>query len=292
MSYLVSLLNHGALIGSAAAVQGLLVNRLGLAIAAIPAFVGLGAYLVVAGAVGPAQVVLVLACASVLGLLMVWLASRLRRDLYLLATLALIECLAAGFGSAKSLGAREGLLLRDGFIAPTGFSGDFETAAIPWCLGCLAVVLAWDRLLLSRAVGIAVDRLRESPESAGRWFPAGRIRTAVVAQAFILALAVGVIYAGYEEHVNPGIFSLSTALLVLAFSVVAGRTPELAALAAVLYWLLPFTLSRWTLIEGRTAAEVVRIAFGGLLVVCVFVPHAVKARRQSMLERACLSSKN
>lgn len=290
MTYLISLLNHGALVGAAAALQGLLVNRLGLAVAAIPGFVGLGAYLMVAREVGEAQTAFVLASALLLAILMVWLSSRLRRDLYLLATLAMLECLGAMFGTSTSFGAREGLLVASSFIVPAGFSEDIEVAALAWCLSSLAIVLLWNRVLLSLPVGVAIDRIRETPETAGRWFPASTLQAAVVAQAFVLAMVVGAVYAAYAEHVSPSVFSLDGALLVLAFTVIAGRVPELAAAAAVLYSLLPFALTKWAPLDGRAAAEMVRVLFGALLIAAVLVPVLLKERRRSKLVRTCSTS--
>src|SRR5438132_1389702 len=109
MSYFFSLLNEAALYGSLAALQALLLNRVGLAFAAIPVFVGLGAYAVAAGPTDGSVTAQLVVIAIVLALGMALLANRLRRDHYLLATLATLECLGAWVGMSGTLGGREGL---------------------------------------------------------------------------------------------------------------------------------------------------------------------------------------
>src|SRR5438477_215581 len=160
MSYFLSLLNEAAVYGSLAALQALLLNRLGLAFAAIPAFVGLGAYALAARVLG-------------------------------------------GFASAQ-------------FVV------------------------------------IAVG----------------------------LAGAIGVLYLCYHGRVSPSIFSLESALLVLAFTVMASRWPELAALAALLYGVLPYFLTKVFPLSQQGAADVIRICWGGLLITAVLLPHMLRNRQR------------
>src|SRR5437879_5982853 len=107
MSYVISLLNAAAIYGALAALQALLLNRLGLAFAAMPAFLGLGAYTVAAYTHSPGVAAAVLGSAALSGVGMALLANPLRKDHYLLATLAILECLGAVFGSSRALGGRE-----------------------------------------------------------------------------------------------------------------------------------------------------------------------------------------
>jgi hypothetical protein len=274
VNYFISLANEAAVFGALAAVQALLLNRLGLAFAAVPAFAGLAAYAAAAGPAGDGAAVLAAAAGLAVG--MILLANRLLRDHYLLATLAALECLGVWVGTSRALGEREGL------AAPAGWDvggPGFEARMLPLTFGGLAVVLLAVRGVLGSAAGAAVDRLREHPEAADRWCPAGRVRGFVVGLAVVLAAGTGVVYLRYHGRVSPGIFSLESALLVLAFTVMAGRRPELAAAAALLYGVLPFLLTKAAPVSHRGAADLIRICWGVLLVAAVVVPHRLRTRR-------------
>lgn len=276
MNYFLSLLNEAAVYGALAALQALLLNRLGLAFAAVPAFAGLGAYAVAASAFGDATTTQVVAVTIGLTVGMTLLANRLRRDHYLLATLAALECLGAWVGTSTTLGEREGL------PAPAGWAvggPGFETMMLPLTLGCLAVVLLAIHGILGSAAGVAVDRIREHPEAAVRWCPAGRVRGVVVGVVAVLAGATGVLYLRYHGRVSPTIFSLESALLVLAFTVMAARWPAVAALAALLYGVLPFLLTKTFPLSRQGAADLIRICWGGLLIAAVVVPYRLRNRR-------------
>lgn len=274
MRYALSLFNYGALWGSIAVIQGLLLNRLGLAIAAVPAFVGLGAYAFASARFGFVNWLLFALLALGLAVLMAWLANRLRLDYYLLATLSILECLGGGIGLSLLLGGREGLMMESTLFD----TADPEVAMFPWSMACVLFVLLWVRSLLRAPLGIAIDRMRENPATSVRWFPAKRLRSAVVAQALLLAFGIGHLLVYYQGHVSPKVFSLSTALLILAFSVISGRYPEIASGVAILYWVLPFALAHSEIASGREAAEVVRIIWGLILVGVVSAP--VIARRR------------
>lgn len=277
MNYFFSLLNEAAVYGSLAALQALLLNRLGLAFAAIPAFVGLGAYALAAAAAGGFAAAQFVVIAVALAIGMALLANRLRRDHYLLATLATLECLGAWVGMSSALGGREGLPL-----PPTWSVGGpgFEARMLVWTLGTIAFVILTIRLILGSAAGAAIDRIREHPEAAARWCPVQKVRGVVVAVAVVLASVIGVLYLGYHGRVSPGIFSLESALLVLAFTVMAWRWPELAALAALLYGVLPYLLTKVFPLSQQGAADLIRICWGGLLIAAVLLPHLLRNRQR------------
>jgi ABC-type branched-subunit amino acid transport system permease subunit len=272
LSYALSLLNAAAIYGSLAALQVLLVNRLGLAFAALPAFLGLGAYAIAVADQGSSILAAVVIGAVVTGTAMVALANRLRRDYYLLATLALLECLSALFGTSAPLGGREGLAAPQGW--PVG-GGGFELRMLPRMLAALLGVAVLVRALLNAPVGAAIDRIREHPETASRWFRAARIRGLVVAFALIAAWLMGGLYLAYYGRISPTVFSLDAAILVLVFTVIGGRHPELGAAAALLYWSLPFVLTAILPITQIVAAEFVRIMWGLLVVtmICLSRPR-------------------
>lgn len=277
MNYFYSLLNAAAIYGSLAALQVLLLNRMGLAFAAIPLFAGIGAYALAAWSLGVSASAgfLLLAFLSAVG--MAVLSNRLREDHYLLATLATLECLGAIVGLSEPLGGREGLPLPAGWTV--GGRG-FETSMLFWTLGTLTIICVAIRIVLSLDIGAAIDRLRENAKVAERYLPATSVRSVVVSACVVTATAVGLLYLAYHGRVSPTIFSLDFALLVLAFTVMAGRLPELAALAALLYWVFPYWLTKVFPLSQQGAADVVRFCWGALLIAAVLTPSLLHTYRQ------------
>jgi|CXWL01.1.fsa_nt_gi ABC-type branched-subunit amino acid transport system permease subunit len=276
MSYFLSLLNAAAIFGGLAALQALLLNRLGLAFAGMPAFLGLGAYAVVMSQQGPAAPALLVGVAAFAGVGLTSLSGSLRKDHYLLATLATLECLAAIFGTPGRLGGREGLATP---AAWTVGGRGFEESMLPWTLSAFFAVIAGSRFLLGTAAGVAVDRIREHPQTAGRWFPDQVIRHTVVAGCLLAATAMGVLYALYYGRVGPNVFSLESAILVLIFTVLGGRSPEVAALSALAYWSLPYFLTMLLPLSERGAADFLRVTWGGLVVATIYFSHRPRVRQ-------------
>ncbi len=278
MTYFLSLLNQGALFGTLAAIQVLLLNRLGLAFAAIPAFAGIGAYLLVVTPVNPFFALFFLLTGGGLTLLMAHLGSRLRHDFYLLATLAVLECLGGIIGAIPSLGGREGLSFLDGnYVGGPGY----ELEMIWWSMGLFLMTLFILRWLLQSPLGLAIDRIEEHPESAVRWFPANRFRFLLIITCCSLGLISGLVYGYYHGHIGPQVFSIDKAILVLMFSIMAMRWPELAGLAALLYWVLPFFITE--LIGGSTGkvGEIIRLIWGSMLICSIFWPSYLKERNKA-----------
>jgi ABC-type branched-subunit amino acid transport system permease subunit len=277
MNYFLSLVNEAAIFGALAALQVLLLNRLGLAFAAIPVFAGLAAYAVAAWSISPTLPIALLLVAAALAVGMSILSNSLQRDLYLLATLAAIECVGGAVGISTTLGGREGLPL-----PPTWSVGGpgFETITLLWTVGSLLALTLIIRLTLHLCTGVAIDRLREQPRQCVRWFPVAIFRWFVVGLSVALAGEIGVVYLAYHGRVGPGVFSLDFALLVLAFSVMAGRWPELAAPAAMLYWILPYGMTKLFPLSQQGAADLIRICWGCLLIGAVLVPQLLRERRR------------
>lgn len=281
MNYLLSLLNLAALFGALAALQALLLNRLGLAFAAMTAFLGLGAYGVATYQIGPGVSILFFASAMLLAWVMAHLAYRLRGDYFLLATLAVLECLGAVVSATPGLGGREGLPL-----APAAELGGshFELRMLLPTAGALSVVVAVCAFVLSSAAGVAIDRFREHQETAARWFPVRRLLLFSVLLAAFLGLAVGAVYITYVGRVTPRVFSIDLAILVLMFTVLAGKRPALAALGALLYWVLPYWASSLLPLSRQGAADGVRMLWGLLVILAVLIPGAIERRRLARLE--------
>lgn len=277
MTYFYSLVNLAAIYGSLAALQVLLLNRVGLAFAAIPVFAGLGAYILAAWAIGAPVSVGLFAFAILLAVVISLLANYLPRDHYLLCTLAALECLGAAVGMSETLGGREGLPIPDAWSV--GGRG-FEASMLIWTLGTLVLITVGIRLLLNSAAGAAIDRLRENPEAAPQFFPARSFRVITVGGCVLIAMVIGVLYLTYNGRVSPTIFSLDFALLVLAFTVMAYRFPEFAGLAALLYWILPYVLTKMLPLSQQGAADLIRFIWGTLLVVAVLLPQILRTRRK------------
>lgn len=277
MSYFFSILNTAAIYGCLAALQVVLLKRMGLAFAAIPVFAGLGAYAVATLDVSIFLAVLLLMSATVAALAFGQVSNHLPKDLYLLGTLAAIEVCGAAIGASKILGGREGL------PAPAQWEiggRGFETQMLKWNLLSLVLVVGLVRWVLSSSAGIAIDRLNENPRTAKRWFPAYRFQSLTIVICCSLAMIIGGLYLAYNGRVAPTIFSLDFAILVLSFSIMAWRLPELAVFAAALYWVLPYLMTKQFSMNQQAASEFIRIAWGALVVTAIIVPNYVLEIRQ------------
>lgn len=271
MSYVISLINTAAVFGACAALQAVLLNRLGLAFAAVPAFLGLGCYLS-ATRDDPALSLGLAAAATASAVLVTWLADRLARDEYLLASLALLECLGATIGLVPGLGGRVGLPHPD----PGSLGGpDFEVRMLPWTLTALLASCLVARGVLGSALGIAVDRIREAPAMVDQWLPVAKVRATLVGLVSVGALLLGPLYLAYQGRVGPQVFSIEFAIRLLTFTVLAGRWPELGAVSALAYWVFPYVATQYLDLSTRGAEDLVRILWGVLVVVV-----AMRAARQ------------
>lgn len=265
MSYVLALLNAAALVGAVAALQALLLNRLRLAFAAMAAFAGLGAFVV---AVGGSAGVGLLGVAIVLVALFAWLAERLPRDEFLLATLAVLATLGAVVSATPALGGRTGLAPMDVQVGGEGF----EERMAPLTLGVLVLVVAGLRLLLSSSLGIAIDRIGEGEKAVAPFLPIGRFRAVVLATTSLCAMSIGALTVMYRGRVGPDVFSIDSAVHLLTFTVVAGRRPELAALVALVDAVFPFFASRVLPLSMRGAEELERIVWGAIVVAMAVWP--------------------
>ena len=188
MTYFFSILNGASVFGCLAALQVLLLKRMGLAFAAIPLFAGVGAYAFAASELSLAYSFALLLLAAATGVGFAWLSGRLSKDLFLLATLAFLELAGAAIGASSTLGGREGL------PAPSWWEvggNGFEQRMLVFNLGLLVFVVGLLRWVLNSAAGAAIDRLNENADSADRWFPKRKFESLAIITCCTMATIAG-----------------------------------------------------------------------------------------------------
>ena len=213
------------------------------------AFYGLGAYSIViflfqAGLPLPLAALAALALCAGFALALAIPATRLEGFYLALATLA--------FGQLFIVALNEGGSL-------TGGTGGLASYRLPDVLGwdlsgrrytvVIVVVVLGTAALLRRLdrswFGRACRAVRDNPEAAAA-MGVNVARTKVLAFTLTSALAgvAGMVYAFVDNTVNPPIFGLENAFLLLFMVIIGGAGSELGAvLGAILLYLMPFILS-------------------------------------------------
>ncbi len=213
------------------------------------AFYGIGAYSVVILLVQlhvplPLAIVLGVVVCIAVALAVAIPATRLEGFYLALATLALAQLFV--------------VLLNEGgdVTGGTGGIANYRLPAIfgmqvrgPWYTAVIVLLLLGTYFLLRKLdrswFGRACRAVRDNPEAAAA-MGVDVARTKVVAFTLTSALAgvAGMVYAFVDNTVNPPIFGLENAFLLLFMVIVGGSGRHAgAALGAVLLFLLPFVLS-------------------------------------------------
>jgi len=213
------------------------------------AFYGIGAYGVVillfqVGLPLPLAIVLALAICVVLALIVAIPATRLEGFYLALVTLALAQLFIVllNEGSTVTGGAGGIANYRLPPIFGARISGPAYTVVIVALL-MLTFALLWrlDRSWFGRAC----RAVRDNPEAAAA-MGIDVARTKVIAFTLTSALAgiAGMVYAFVDNTVNPPIFGLENAFLILFMVIVGGAGRHAGAIiGAVLLFLLPFWLA-------------------------------------------------
>ena len=213
------------------------------------AFYGIGAYGVVillfqVGLPLPLAIVLALAVCVVLALIVAIPATRLEGFYLALVTLALAQLFIVllNEGGTVTGGAAGIANYRLPPIFGTRISGPVYTLVIVGLL-MLTFALLWrlDRSWFGRAC----RAVRDNPEAAAA-MGIDVARTKVIAFTLTSALAgmAGMVYAFVDNTVNPPIFGLENAFLILFMVIVGGAGRHAGAvIGAVLLFLLPFWLA-------------------------------------------------
>ena len=241
------------------------------------AFYGIGAYgiVILAFQVGLPLPLAVLACLALCGVLALAVAipaTRLEGFYLALATLAFAQLFVVVLNEGGAVTGGTGGLANYQLPAVLGWR-----ATGPWYTVVIVLLLVGTWVVLSRLerswFGRACRAVRDNPEAAAA-MGVNVVRTKVLAYAITSALAgvAGMVYAFVDNTVNPPIFGLENAFLLLFMVIVGGAgRPGGAVLGAVLLYLLPFVLS--PLIGHHHA-----IVFGVLMVAAVlFQPRGLVA---------------
>ena len=213
------------------------------------AFYGIGAYSIViltfqAGLPLPLAIVAGVALCVAVALAVAIPSTRLEGFYLALATLALAQLFI--------------VVLNEGGAVTGGAGGlaDYRLPAIlgvrvtgPWYTVVIVLLMLGTMALLARLdrswFGRACRAVRDSPEAAAA-MGVNVARTKVIAFTLTSALAAvaGMAYAFVDNTVNPPIFGLENAFLLLFMVIIGGAGRQAGAIAgAVALYLLPFVLS-------------------------------------------------
>jgi branched-chain amino acid transport system permease protein len=234
------------------------------------AFYGIGAYAVVIflfqlGMPLPLAVLLAIAVCALIALAVAIPSTRLEGFYLALATLALAQLFIVVLNEGGSV------------TGGTGGIVDYRLPAIfgvriagPWYTVVIVVLVLATYALLLRLdrswFGRACRAVRDNPEAAAA-MGVNVARTKVIAFTLtsVLAGIAGMVYAFVDNTVNPPIFGLENAFLLLFMVIIGGAGRHAGAVAgAVLLYLLPFVLS--PLIGHHHA-----LVFGVLMVAVILV---------------------
>ena len=212
-------------------------------------FYGIGAYSIVilieqAGLPLPIAIVAGVLICVVLSLAVAIPATRLEGFYLALATLAFAQLFIVVLNEGGALTGGTGGLAS--YRLPEIFGlrvvGPWYTVVIvALLLMPLAIVLRLDRSYFGRAC----RAIRDNPEAAAA-MGVDVTRTKIIAYAVTSALAgvAGMVYAFVDNTVNPPIFGLENAFLLLFMVIVGGSGSHLGAIiGAALLYLMPFVLS-------------------------------------------------
>lgn len=234
------------------------------------AFYGIGAYAVVIflfqlGMPLPLAILAGVLVCSAIALIVAIPSTRLEGFYLALATLALAQLFIVVLNEGGAVTGGTGGLVNYRLPAIFGvyITGPWYTAVIViLVLGTYALLRHLDRSWFGRAC----RAVRDNPEAAAA-MGVNVARTKVIAFTLtsVLAGIAGMVYAFVDNTVNPPIFGLENAFLLLFMVIIGGSGRHAGAIVgAVLLYLLPFVLS--PLIGHHHA-----LVFGALMVVVILL---------------------
>lgn len=213
------------------------------------AFYGIGAYSVVilifqAGLPLPLAIVAGVALCALLAAAVAIPSTRLEGFYLALATLAFAQLFIVVLNEGGSVTGGTGGLASYALPPVFGWEirGPWYTAVIvALLLGTLSVLLRMDRSWFGRAC----RAIRDNPEAAAAMgVNVALVKIVAFAVTSALAGVAGMVYAFVDNTVNPAIFSLENAFLLLFMIIVGGTGRHAGAVVgAVLLYMLPFLLA-------------------------------------------------
>jgi branched-chain amino acid transport system permease protein len=199
------------------------------------AFAGIGAYTVVIlltqadFGLGIA-VVAALLLAAILAFIVSFAATRLEGFYLALATLAFAQLLTVVLNEGGSLTGGTGGLTSYSFPAVFGVKIEgpwYALVMVAVMLGTLAILLRIDRSWFGRAC----RAIRDNTEAAAAMgVDVARTKIIVFTLTSVMAAAAGMVYAFFDNTVNPPVFGLENAFLVLFMVIVGGSGSHAGAI--------------------------------------------------------------
>ena len=213
------------------------------------AFYGIGAYSVVillfqAALPLPVAIALGLVICIVLALAVAIPATRLEGFYLALVTLALAQLFIVVLNEGGTVTGGAGGIAN--YRLPPVFGWRITGPAYTVVIVLLLFSTLWILLKLDRSwFGRACRAVRDNPEAAAAMgVDVARTRVIVFTLTSVLAGIAGMVYAFVDNTVNPPIFGLENAFLILFMVIVGGAGRHAGAVVgAVLLFLLPFWLS-------------------------------------------------
>ncbi len=257
------------------------------------AFAGIGAYAVVilmtqAGLPLGLAVVVALALAAALALIVALAATRLEGFYLALATLAFAQLLIVVLNEGGSLTGATGGLTNYRLPPIFGFViGGPGTAIIMIAvlLATLAILLRIDRSWFGRACRAIRDN---SEAAAAMGIDVARTKTIAFTTTSVMAAAAGMVYAFFDNTVNPPVFGIDNAIMLLFMVIVGGSGSHLGAIIGAV--LLKLSQDFLEPIVGHYHA----LGFGVIVVVAILIQpkgligmwDQIRARRVAARKRA------
>jgi branched-chain amino acid transport system permease protein len=213
------------------------------------AFYGIGAYSVVillfqAGLPFAVAVALGVLVCAVLALAVAIPATRLEGFYLALVTLALAQLFIVVLNEGGAVTGGAGGIAN--YRLPPVFGWQIRGPAYTVVIVLLLFLTWWSLVTLDRSwFGRACRAVRDNPEAAAAMgVDVARIKVIVFTLTSVLAGIAGMVYAFVDNTVNPPIFGLDNAFLLLFMVIVGGAGRHAGAVVgAVLLFLLPFWLA-------------------------------------------------
>ena len=213
------------------------------------AFYGIGAYSVVillfqAALPLPVAIALGLVICTVLALAVAIPATRLEGFYLALITLALAQLFIVVLNEGGTVTGGAGGIAN--YRLPPVFGWRISGPAYTVVIVLLLLSTLWILLKLDRSwFGRACRAVRDNPEAAAAMgVDVARTKVIVFTLTSVLAGIAGMVYAFVDNTVNPPIFGLENAFLILFMVIVGGAGRHAGAvIGAVLLFLLPFWLA-------------------------------------------------